>query len=551
MDWLKTAEQMTLDEKIGQMLCTYVNDNEEVFAMARQGTIGALYTYTPGNSVEEAVSWINDLQSQAKYPLMLCEDFEEGVVRFGTWLPSFMGIGATASTESAARAGRVIGRELHALGFGLMGSPVVDVNTNPANPIINTRSFSSSPEWVSDLALAYIAAVEKEGVIATCKHFPGHGDSSIDSHRELAVLRHSLARMEAVELLPYTRAIQAGLKSIMTSHLAFPAIEADEHLPVTLSKNVLTGFLRQKMGFQGLILSDAMEMHAIKKNFSPEEWTALAINAGIDMLIVSYPAQAHAAIKKGVQSGTIPEGKIKEAAARIARHKEQVMGGIRYPLDLTQAAAVIGSPEHAQIAAQIAADSVTCVGDPVNLPQISANGGHILLVTFTNVVRTCQNDAFKYTTGVLGIPDRRKVLVATEDSPGNSDKLDASLRFARSMRQRLNDRLEVIHYDGQDLGWLREKVRRASCTVILASVINQSYNPNSGKMPDAESQVCAALLQTGGRTVLVSAGNPYAVRHLSGQSSTIFTYCLCPASLEAAVRGLTGEMDFVGKLPIK
>lgn len=547
MDWSNVINCMTPDEKIGQLLCTYINDEDEVFDMACRGILGALYTNTPGKTIDEAANWINRIQETAKYPLLLCEDFEEGIKKFGTWLPTFMGIGATHEPVNACKAGSVAGRELKALGYGLIGSPVVDINTNPKNPIINTRSFGRSPGLVSDMAVSYIKAVQNEGLIATCKHFPGHGDSSLDSHRELPVLEHGMERLEAIELAPYRNAIKIGAKAIMTSHIVVPAVENDIRLPATLSRNVLTGLLREKMGFKGLIVSDAMAMWAITKNFSTDEWASLAIEAGIDILIVSYPMEAFKAVKKAVMSGKISMERIDESVKRIIAYKGSVLNNKMYPLDVSRAKSIIGSEEHAKIAEEIASAGVTCTGDGVNLEKIREEGGKILLLTLTNSSRKYHDGVYTYS---MGVPGRRASYIeASEEFPGDSVFYDSGLSVAKLLKSKLGESLDVVHYCGQDKDWLAEKANKAGCIVINISVINQSYNENSAKLPDDEKEICRMLLKTPCKKVILSTGNPYAVCDLSGQNCTVFTYSLCKASLDAAVRGLTGEMQFRGKVP--
>lgn len=541
-------QRMTLDEKIGQMLCAYITDEQEIFAMAGNGTLGALYTNPKGNTVEEAVDWINRLQAAAKYPILLCEDFEEGVRSIGTWLPTFMGIGATGDPLWSGKAGQVTARELKALGYGLIGSPVVDINTNPENPIINTRAYGSDAANVAKLAVAYIEAVQSEGLIATCKHFPGHGDSSLDSHREMAILHHDMERMEAVELLPYAQAIAAGVDAIMTSHLGFPAIEPDPRLPATLSGKILGGLLRGRMGFEGLILTDSMEMWAIKHNFTMEEWTALAVEAGVDILIVHFPSKVHAVLRQGVEEGRISPAKIDEAVSRIVKYKKRAIRPNLYPLELAAAKSVIGNETHRQIAEDLAAAGVTCLGDSALVGRVAQDGGRFLLVTMANEPRKSVGGKFAYETGRLGYKEQFEV---TEEEPGYSALIDSGLPMARLLREKLGDRLEVVHYCGEPSGDLIAKAQAADCVILNLSVVNSSFSEHSAKLPERERGLCRELLQAASRSVLISTGNPYAVRNLEEPDCTVFTYGLCPASLRAAVRGLVGEAAFAGRLPVQ
>ena len=546
MDWMNLFDRMTLEEKIGQMLCSYVTDEEEIFHMAAKGILGGLYTYTKGSSLEEAIEWINRIQAASRYPLFIAEDFEEGIKRFGTWLPSFMGIGATGDCTYAYRAGKVAARELAALGYGLVGSPVVDVNTNPENPIINIRSFGSDPVLVSDMAMEYIKAVREEGLLATCKHFPGHGDSSFDSHRELPVLDHDIERLEAIELLPYNCAIKAGVDAIMTTHMALPAIEKNRGIPATLSQSVLTGLLRGKMGFNGLIVSDAMDMWAITNSFETEEWSALAINAGIDILIVSYPMKAYNAIIKAVRSGNISLSRIDESVKRILAYKQKVSGNIVYPVNPVSASSVVGCIEHKRIADEIACAGVTCQGNAVNLKQMIASEKSVLLITMTNNARKFEDGNFSYTRGM---PGKETVVYSTEEEPGEGAFLDSGPAFSKLLGEKAGDMLRIIHFCQQDISYMVEEAKKADIIILNISVINQAYNKNSAKIPLREKELLALLLNLPSKKIVVSSGNPYAVRDLKGQDCTIYTYGLCEASINAAIKGLWGEIAFQGRLP--
>ncbi len=546
MDWNNAIKNMSLDEKIGQMLCTYVNNEDEVFDMAYKGILGALYTYPPAKSIDETIDWINKIQAITKYPLLLCEDFEEGVKRFGTWFPTFMTIGATRKQIYAYKVGSVVGKELNALGYRLIGSPVVDINTNPNNPIINTRSFGGSPELVSNMAVSYINAIQSEGLIATCKHFPGHGDSSFDSHRMLPVLEHSIERLETVELVPYKNAIKADVKAIMTSHIIVPAVEKNITIPVTLSKNALTRLLREKMGFKGLIISDAMAMWAITKNFTTEEWVSLAIEAGIDILIVSYPMEVHTAVKKAVMSGKISLNRVDESVKRIIGYKSRILNDNLYPLNINRAKSIIGRKEHLKIAEEIAAAGVTCIGEPINLKKISEEGCKILLVTLTNTSRKYHNGMYIYSIGNIGSEMHIEV---SEDVLDDIVFYDSGLLIAKLLKDKLGESIDVIHYCKQDKSWLAEKAKEVDCIIINISVINLPYNECSAKLPYDEKETCNMLLEIPCKKVILSTGNPYAVLEMKGQNCTVFTYSLCKASLIAAIKGLIGEMPFRGQLP--
>ena len=287
----KTFASMTLEQKLGQLMVSFLDDEGDIRDLARAGALGGLYSVA-GRTVREAAEWVADIQQEAAIPLLLCSDFETGsTFAGGTPLPSPMAVGATGDAELAREAGRVTAREVGAIGFRFMGSPVVDIN-RPSNPIVSTRAYGEEPDAVSRMALAYAAGVQSEGVIACLKHFPGTGDIDTDTHMVLPTLPFDLERMNRMELVPYRAGIRAGVRAIMTTHIIFSHFDA-EH-PATLSRAVLTGLLRERMGFQGIIISDAMAMHAIADNYDFDTAVALAVEAGCD---VHHTQRVHADVR--------------------------------------------------------------------------------------------------------------------------------------------------------------------------------------------------------------------------------------------------------------
>ena len=226
---------------------------------------------------------LNRLQRASALPLLFTADFEGGagyIVDGATRLPRAMALGATRDVGLAERAGRLGAGEGRALGVHVDFYPVVDVNVNPQNPVINIRSFGEDPELVARMATAYMRGIQQGGMLATAKHFPGHGDTATDTHLDLAVVDHPRARLDAVELVPFRAAIAAGVDAVMSSHIRLPALDATEGLPATLSRPILTGLLRQELGFAGLVFTDSMSMHAISKRFTPEQAAAMAVAGG-------------------------------------------------------------------------------------------------------------------------------------------------------------------------------------------------------------------------------------------------------------------------------
>lgn len=284
-----------------------------------------------GGSAAEIALRTQQLQDWASLPLFLAADIEEGVgQRFAgaIWMPPPMALGAIVrnldlALSLAAQMGSATAAEAHAIGLNWLLAPVVDVNNNPLNPVINVRAFGETPDIVSQLTAAFIGAAQAHPVLATAKHFPGHGDTATDSHLELPQIPHDLARLRAVELVPFQTAIAAGVASIMTAHLLLPALDAQ--FPATLSKPILTGLLRDELGFEGLVVTDALVMQAIADRYGPYEAPLLAFEAGADVLLMpADPVGAIEAICEAVRVGRIPQERLHGSLERIWRAKLRI-----------------------------------------------------------------------------------------------------------------------------------------------------------------------------------------------------------------------------------
>lgn len=278
--------------------------------------------------------------------------------------PAAMAVGALASPDRAYQIGKVVGEELASLGFSINLAPCVDVNNNPHNPVIGVRSFGEDPELVADLGEATIKGLQ-ESVLATAKHFPGHGDTAVDSHYGLPVINHARERLEQVELLPFRRAIASGVQGILSSHVVFPAIEPIPGRPASLSNPVLTGLLRSELGYDGLILTDCMEMQAVTKQLSMEEAAILAVEAGNDMVLISHTQElqerAFWAVVEAVKKGRISEERINESLARISKAKRRF---VKWPFpDMP-----VGSSENQALMEEAYGDSITVVRGSEHIP---------------------------------------------------------------------------------------------------------------------------------------------------------------------------------------
>jgi beta-glucosidase len=391
---LKNSSQFSLKEKIGQMIIVrasgYLFDHQIRYPIW-EATNGQLQHWLGelnfggvillGGSAAELAIKTKKLQEWAKTPLLISADIEEGVgQRFtgATWFPPLMSLGAIASEQPslaenyAQQMGKITAQEALAIGLNWILAPVVDVNNNPHNPVINVRSFGDNPKIVGDLATAFIQGAKQYPILTTAKHFPGHGDTATDSHLELPILAHSIERLETVELLPFQRAIAANVDTVMSAHLLIPAW--DQKHPATLSPAILTGILREKLGFSGLIVTDALVMGGISQIADCGEVAVRAVEAGADILLMPPdPEIALEAVYQAVKTGRLTEERIEASWERI-RAKKQALYEQSDPLEVTEKLAL---PQFQATVADIIRDSLQSGG---NLPLIPQKGRNLVVV---------------------------------------------------------------------------------------------------------------------------------------------------------------------------
>jgi beta-N-acetylhexosaminidase len=328
---------------------------DDLRGLLARGVGGVIHFARNVGTPEEVLELNRDIKRTAGRPLLLAIDQEGGQVarlRNGfTEIPPMRAVGATGNATLARELGMLIGRELRAVGFDMNYAPILDIDTNPANPIIAARSFGRTPELVTEMGLALAAGLQEVGVAACGKHFPGHGDTSQDSHLELPTLPHAMERLEQVELAPFKAAAGAGIASFMTAHVIFQAVDAK--YPATMSRAVLTGILRDKLGYDGMVVTDDVEMKAIADNYGVEEAVLLGLNAGVDHFLCCHTAAlAHKAIDSivtAVQTGKVSQQTLDTATRRF----QAVRGRYEQPVGSAAGLAVLRSPEHLQLVARI------------------------------------------------------------------------------------------------------------------------------------------------------------------------------------------------------
>lgn len=368
---LEIMDAMTLEEKVGQMLFLAYRrnaDDEKVLQMD-EALKNTLSRFNPGGfalfadnleSIDQTVSFINQLQAESKIPLFVSVDEEGGIVTrlnkapqlHSTVMPDAFTIGLTGKPEYAYSAARAIASELLSLGFNMNFAPVADIFSNPENKVIGKRAYGTEPELVSSMIGEAVSGYVDGRIIPVLKHFPGHGDTFADTHTGAAAVEHDLDRLTSFEFLPFREGIAAGADAVMIAHILLPKLMG-EPVPATLSKNVVTGLLRERLGFDGVVITDAMEMSAVSAFYEDDEAAVMAVLAGVDMILMPQSAEkAFNAILSAVEDGTIMEERIDESVFRILWLKEKY-GILDNSINRPDPEQTLGNPEHQDLAREI------------------------------------------------------------------------------------------------------------------------------------------------------------------------------------------------------
>ncbi|MEW1639640.1 glycoside hydrolase family 3 N-terminal domain-containing protein [Streptomyces sp. NPDC093801] len=448
--------------------------------------------------------------SGAGIPLLLSVDQEHGAVarigRPATLFPGAMALGAGGSPADARRAARVAGSELAALGIRQDYAPVADVNVNPANPVIGVRSFGSDPRAVAELASAQVRGYQGAGVAATAKHFPGHGDTETDSHVGLPVMRHSRAQWEELDEPPFRAAVRAGADVVMTAHIVFPALDPSGD-PATLSRPIVTGILRERLGFRGVVVTDALDMAGVRQKYGDDRVPVLALKAGCDQLLNAPDlGLAYRSVLAAVGSGELTRERVEESVLRILEVKAR-RGLFDDPYaDEERVDAVVGTGEHLEAADAVAAGTTTLLANPRGLLPLDASAGPRLLVTGADPASP---------TGTTGPP---------------TTVLARELTALGCRAQALVPERAVAAAPGH------------------AAVLVCTYNVPEGAGP--QRTLVADLIATGVPVVLVAVRNPYDPARLPECAAEVATYGWTDVELQAAARVLTGARRPAGRLPV-
>src|SRR5882762_1274341 len=547
---------MSLDEKIGQLIsvginATFLNQDSDAFKALRHqiedNHVGGIILFR--GPVYESVVLVNRMQNLARYPLLISADLEAGAgMRFDDTvnLPWNMAVGATGNPVYARRQGAVTAREARALGVQQIYAPVADVNNNPANPVINVRSYGEDPAAVGRFVAAFVAGAQTSGVIATAKNFPGHGDTATDSHRGLPEIDVSRERLNAIELVPFRAAVKSGVGSVMTGHIGMPQvdptaviplprnvklkpIDTDEGgevfvengtMPTTLSP-VMNGILRRDLGFDGLIVTDAMSMSGLTLYFTQEEASVRALEAGADLLL--KPADPDAAVRgvrEAVLKGRLKEQRIDESARKVLAAKYD-LGLVKQritPLDAIDLS--VAGKESVELAREIAEHAITLVRNDSNLVPLNLKtDAHIFNLAITNGDdRLWIANTF---VGALSGSGRKVETVVLDDRSS-----DAEVKKAL------------------------ERANRAD--LVIASLYGRvrTGQARSVGLPEPGAKALSAMIRSRLPLVGISFGNPYLLQSFPELRTYVVAYGDMPSLQQAAARALLGEIDVTGKLPI-
>jgi len=553
----RTLRKLTLEEKVGQVFmiwcrASFLNVESPEYLQWRDAmqkyhigsfamTVRVDGPFLLRSEPYEAAELLNRLQRDSKLPLLFAADFERGVsmrLQGTTVFPHAMAFGGDGKMEDAESFGRISGEESRAIGIHWNFFPDADVNSNPANPIINTRSFGEDPRQVGDLVTAYIKGAHEAGMLTTVKHFPGHGDTATDSHLGVATVNVDRAHLDAIELPPFRQAIAAGVDSVMVAHVTVPALDPDPNHVATISPNVVTDLLEKQMGFKGLIVTDALDMAGLTHLFANNIGRAAveAFKAGNDLLLIPADLGAsYEAMVKAVRSGEISRERLDHSVLKILKIKASLGLQLSRTVDLNALATVVGKPENIAFGQQVADSAVTLVRD----------NGKVLPLKSKGTIKT----GLPYTT-VEETHDQVVGVIFSDDVRTESGRV-----FGREFRARIPD-ARVIYVDPRIAAGESDDVLKAvdeAQTVVTAVYVIPSAGKigNSMAMADATGSLLQQVLdRAAAKTVVVAMGNPYLASDFPKIENYVCTFSNASVSELGAIKALFGEIAIRGHLPV-
>ena len=507
---------MTLREKIAQMIITnsfgYALDNnsaeyKRLSNLIVNEKVGGVIFFK-GNSVQQA-ELTNSLQSLSETPLLISADYERGTkmrLDDGSLFPSNMALGATRNPELAYLMGIQIAKECRSIGVHQNYAPVVDVNNNSLNPIINVRSYGEDPSLVSSMSEKFIKGLQEGNVIATAKHFPGHGDTDIE-------------RLDNLELIPFKNAIKNNVMSVMIAHLSLPSLDAEANVPASLSKNIVEGLLINELKFNGLIVTDALNMAGVVKHFSVREVALRCVNAGIDLILMPQgETEAIDAIENAVNNGSISEERINLSAKKILNAKSWLKLDENKLSDVSKVSSIVNSDESMKISQQIADESITLVKNSYNiLPFTMASEMSCLIVSMNNGNEKANSDFFL--------------------SKFNEENKFKSTSFFDLTGDVINSNEILSEASSYDV-------------VIVPVYAKVKIKTGTVGLPQSQLDLINSLISNGKKVVVVSFGNPYLIQGFPEVGSYICAYADAETSINSVIKSFYGTIKYKGKLPV-
>jgi beta-N-acetylhexosaminidase len=526
------VHDLTLEEQIGQLLMVGfwgTTPSPEIIDLIQRYHVGNVILFSRNIhdtlQILELTQQLQEIAQEAgqHYPLLIAIDQENGIVqRLGeavTLFPGNMALGAIGVEEIAYKVALATGSELKALGINMNLAPVVDVNNNPANPVIGTRSFGEDPQQVARLGTAMVRGYRAAGILSCLKHFPGHGDTAVDSHLTLPTLPYTREQLASLELVPFKSGIEAGVESAMIAHVALPALTEHDTLPATLSPAIVQRLLREQLGFNGVILSDCMEMRAISETFGTERAAVMALQAGVDLVLVShhYKRQRGSveAIQAAIQTQELSAHLLQQAAEKVLSFKARYLSWHDVPATRT-VPAIVGCEEHVQLQSQAYELSTTLVRNEDALLPLHPKLGERIVV----------------------ISPQRNNLSMVEDRYYSDDLLvDVLQQYSSSVVL-----VPVVPTPVEDA--CRELLQKTSETAIsIVATVN-------AHLDDQQAELVRCLVSSGRRTIVIAVRNPYDLLAFPQVRTYLATYEYTRPALIAAAHVLFGEKQARGHLPV-
>lgn len=544
-------KKMTLDEKIGQLIHIGINaqylaqdsaEYQELMRHVRENKVGGVIVFV--GALYETVHLVNRMQENAKIPLLISADFETGLGMrfFETYnFPWNMAISATGNADYAYKQGVIVGREARAIGVHQVFAPVVDVNNNAANPVINVRSYGENPADVARFGVAFSRGLQSQNVLATAKHFPGHGDTNVDSHRGLPVIDFSRERLEKIEFMPFRELIKSGVGSVMISHISMPSLDDEPvrplknavkpeyteeevitegtTVPATLSRKIVTDILKKEMNFDGLIVTDAMDMSGLTLYFNPAEAAVRAIEAGNDILLkTTFPEEMIRGLREAVKTGRLTEERINESVRKQLAWKHQLGLSEQKITPIEQIDKIVSNREMRELSNEIARHAITLVKKEPNVLPLPKDKRIFFLGITNGDDRAFISNAFQRALRTQGY------------------RFDSVVLDARATPEELQNALK----------------KASDADIVLSGLFGRVRSGAAGSIgiPNRAADVLRQILKSDKKVVNIAFGNPYLLLSFPEMKTYIVAFGDMRSLQIATAEALAGKIEFKGKLPI-